>query len=67
MSGAIRNELLAGRAIDFATLFAAIGKSLSKLIDYGMARPANKLRASKESTLKGTQTKSEPSLAGFPY
>jgi hypothetical protein len=30
-------------------------------------RPANKLRASKESTLKGTQTKLEPGLAGFPY
>ncbi len=40
---------------------------IGESIDYGMTRPANKLRASKESTLKGTQTKSEPGLAGFPY
>ncbi len=32
-----------------------------------MTRSANELRASKESTLKGTQTKLEPGLAGFPY
>jgi hypothetical protein len=29
-----------------------------KCLDYGHTRPANKLRASQESTLKGTQTKS---------
>jgi hypothetical protein len=37
------------------------------LIHYGSTRPARERRASKESTLKGTQPKSEPGLAGFPY
>jgi hypothetical protein len=31
------------------------GWRIWNLIDYGMTRPANELRASKESTLKGTQ------------
>jgi hypothetical protein len=35
------------------------------LTDYATAPPASELRASKESPLKGTQTKSEPGLAGF--
>jgi hypothetical protein len=43
-----------------------VGFGLEELIDYGHTRPANELRASKESTLKGTQTTSEPGLAGFP-
>jgi hypothetical protein len=49
---------------------SGIGKvfrGVRNLIDYGPTRPANKLRASEESTLKGTQTNSEPGLAGFPY
>jgi hypothetical protein len=34
------------------------GWRIWNLIDYGITPPANELRASKESTLKGTQTKS---------
>jgi hypothetical protein len=47
--------------------FICISGGWCELLDYGMTRPANELRASKESTLKGTQTKSEPGLAGFSY
>jgi hypothetical protein len=43
-------------------VFGGVGELLVQV-----TRPANKLRASKESTLKGTQTNSEPGLAGFPY
>jgi hypothetical protein len=45
----------------------AISSGKMEAIDYAHRPPANELRASKESTLKGTQTKSEPGLAGFPY
>ncbi len=40
---------------------------LRNLIDSGPSPPANKLRASQESTRSGTQTKLEPGLAGLSY
>jgi hypothetical protein len=36
-------------------------------LDYAARPPVAQARASKESTLKGTQSKLEPGLAGLPY
>ncbi len=36
-------------------------------MDYGLNPPARQRRASKESTLKGTPKRFQPTLVGLPY